>query len=78
MQNEEFGDFHEISKIRGSDSKSLFRHSPEVKIQQKVANWKAEIQGFPAVEESAPDDITIKTYGAVEIGWKINKIHETS
>ena len=41
--------------------------SPEVKIQQKIAIWKADIQGFPTVEESASEDITIKSYGDFEI-----------
>ena len=36
-------------------------------IQQKIANWKAEIQRFPTVEESAAEDITIKSYGHFEI-----------
>ena len=49
-----------------------------VEIQQKIYRWKAEIQGFPTVEESAPDDITIKSYGHFEIGQKFNKIHEKS
>ena len=62
-----FCDFHEISKIRGPDSKSRFRDRPEVEIQQKAQNWKAEIQGFPMVEESASEDITIKSYGPFEI-----------
>ena len=67
IQNYEFHDFHEIFKIKGSNSKSSFRGHPGVKIQQKVANWKAEIHGFPTVEESASEDITIKTYGDFEI-----------
>ena len=28
--------------------------------------WKAESQGFPSVEESASEDITIKSYGDFE------------
>ena len=64
FRNHEFHDFHEISKIRGSDSKSPFRDRPEVEIQQ---NWKAESLSFPTVEESASEDITIKSYGHFEI-----------
>ena len=56
----------------------MFRGLPEVKNQQKVYHWKAEIQGFPTVEESAPEDITIKSYGDFEIGQTINTIHEKS
>ena len=44
----------------------------------KIANWKAETLSFPTVEESAPEDITIKSYDPFEIGQKINKIHEKS
>ena len=46
---------------------------PEVEIQQKVPNWKAESLSFPTVEESAPEDITIKSYGPFEIIDKINQ-----
>ena len=60
--NLHFYDFHWILKIRGLDSKSMFRYLLEVKIQPKVANWKAEIQGFPTVEESASEDITISVW----------------
>ena len=49
------------------DSKSRFRVLPEVEIQQKIAFWKAESQGFPSVEESASEDITIKRYGDFEL-----------
>ena len=56
----------------------MLRDLLEVEIQRKIANWKAEIQGFPSVEESASEDITIKSYGDFEIGQKINKIHEKS
>ena len=47
----------------------------------KIANWKTEIQGFPLAENSASEDITIKSYGDFEIlqnsknGLKIHKIH---
>ena len=60
-------DFHGISEIKGSDSKSPVRDRPEVEIQQKITNWKAEIQGFPTVEESASEDIIIKSYDRFEI-----------
>ena len=36
-------------------------------MQQQIPLWKAESQGFPAVEESASDDITIESYGDLEI-----------
>ena len=36
-------------------------------MQQKIYRWKAEIQGFPTVEESASEDITIKSYDHFEI-----------
>ena len=45
----------------------MLRDLPEVEIQRTIANWKAEIQGFPSVEESASEDITIKSYGDFEI-----------
>ena len=70
--------FSEIPKSRISDSKSPFRYSPDVEIQQKISNWKAEIQNFPTVEESASEDITIKSYGPFEISQKINKIIQKS
>ena len=70
MQNSSICDFYWISEITNSDSKSPFRYSPEVQIQQKIYHWKAEIQGFPTVEESAPEDITIKSYGPFEIQQK--------
>ena len=62
----------------------MLRDLPEVEIQQKIANWKAEIRGFPSVEESASEDITIKSYGDFEIpqnslNWlKIYKNHQNS
>ena len=78
MQNSSICDFYWISEITNSDSKSPFRYSPEVQIQQKAPNWKAESLSFPTVEESAPEDITIKSYDPFEIGQKLNKIHEKS
>ena len=62
----------------------MLRDLLEVEIQRKIANWKAEIQGFPSVEESASEDITIKSYGDFEIpqnsknGLKIHKNHQNS
>ena len=40
--------------------------SDGIEIQQKIPLWKAESQGFPSVEESASEDITIKSYGDFE------------
>ena len=77
-KNHIFDDFSEFPEITNSDSKSPFRYSPEVEIQQKAPNWKAETLSFPTVEESAPEDITIKSYDPFEIRQKINKIHEKS
>ena len=45
----------------------MFRDSPEFETQQKIANWKAENLSFPTVEESASEDITIKSYDDFEI-----------
>ena len=70
--------FYWILEIRGLDSKSVFRCIVEFKIQQKIYRWKAEIQGFPTVEESAPEDITIESYDPFEIRQKMNKILEKS
>ena len=52
---------------------SIRKFNENYKIQQQIANWKAEIQGFPSVEESASEDITIKSYDDFEIqqnSWK--------
>ena len=38
--------------------------------------WKAEIQGFPSAEESASEDITIKSYGDFEIPQNSKKLIE--
>ena len=43
---------------------------------------KAEVYGFPSVEESASEDVTMKSYGDFEIpqnsknGLKINSDHQ--
>ena len=54
-------------EIRDPASKSSFRHLPEVETLQNIATWKAERQGFPSVQESASEDITIKGYGDFKI-----------
>ena len=59
--------FNEVSEIGGVASKSLFRGLPEVEMHRKIPLWKAESQGFPSVEESASEDITIKSYGDFEL-----------
>ena len=62
----------------------MFGDLPEVEIQRKIANWKAEIHGFSSVEESASEDITIKSYGDFELlqnsknGLKIHENHQNS
>ena len=48
------------------------------KFNKQIYHWKAEIQGFPTVEESASEDITIKSYDPFEIIQKINKFHQKS
>ena len=57
--------FNEVSPkahIGGVDSKSTFRCLPEVEIQQKIANWKAESARNPVSKESAPKDASIASY----------------
>ena len=78
MQNSSICDFCRISEITNSVSKSPFRDRPEVKIQQKGYRWKAETLSFLMVEESAPEDITIKSHDSFDIGQKINKFHQNS
>ena len=50
----------------GVDSKSLFRGLPELKIQQKIAFWKAESLSFSVLKELAPEDASIASYSDFE------------
>ena len=49
-----------------TDSKSLFRGLPEVKIQQKTAVWTAESLSFSVSKELAPEDASIARYSDFE------------
>ena len=44
----------------------MFRGLPEVKIQQKIANWKAESLRNSVSKEFAPGDASIARYGDFE------------
>ena len=52
-------------------SKSRFRGLPDVKIQQKIANWKAESLNFSVSKELAPEDASISRYGRFEYACRI-------
>ena len=55
-----------IREFWGVDSKSLFRGLPEVKIQQKMAFWKAESLSFSVLKELAREDASIASYSDFE------------
>ena len=59
---------YEASKyrFRGVDSKSRFGGLPEIEIQQKIANWKAESHSFSVSKELAPKDASIARYSDFE------------
>ena len=42
------------------------RGLPEIKIQQQIANWKAESRRFSISKKSAPEDTSIASYGDFE------------
>ena len=75
---QDFAIFMEFWKSRVSIQNQCLGDLPEVEIQRKIANWKAEIQGFPSVEESASEDITIKSYDDFEIPQNSLKFIENS
>ena len=65
-QKSHFPIFDEFLKsevsLRNRDWESFLRS----KFNKKISLWKAESQGFPSVEESASEDITIEHYGDCE------------
>ena len=64
---------------RGFDSPITF--DGDVLRRSFDSRWKAESQGFPTVEESASEDITIKSYGQIESGpefWKFDEMCKNS
>ena len=61
MQIQHFCDFYEISRIRPR------LDIREVQIQEEVYRQEAKFPGFLTVEESASEEITIKSYGPFEM-----------
>ena len=60
LMSPRYGDFEDVA------SKSLFGGLPEIEIQQKIANWKAESLMNPVSKELASEDASIESYGDFE------------